>query len=43
MMRAVGERKKKKYRDVDRKGAMERDKKREYRRRNIEEGIRKKK
>ena len=38
-MRAVGERKKKKYKEVDRKGAMERDKKREYRRRNIEEEI----
>ena len=43
MMRAVGERMKKKYREVDRKGAMERDKKKEFIRRNIEEGIRKKK
>ena len=38
-MRAVGERKKKKYKEVDRKGAMERDKKKEFIRRNIEEGI----
>ena len=38
-MRAVGERKKKKYREVDMKGAMERDKKKEFIRRNIEEGI----
>ena len=37
-MRAVGERKKK-YKEVDRKGAMERDKKKEFIRRNIEEGI----
>ena len=39
MMRAVGERKKKKYKKVDRKGTMERDKKKEFIRRNIEEGI----
>ena len=38
-MRAVGERKKKKYKEVERKGAMERDKKKEFIRRNIEEGI----
>ena len=34
MMRALGERKKK-YKEVDRKGAMERDKKKEHRRRNM--------
>ena len=39
MMRAVGERKKKKYKEVDRKGAIERDKKKEFIRRNKEEEI----